>query len=94
VDVRNIGVVLTEFGPHGSRTIGISAEPQLIRHVAGAMGVAYRAQMAACGTPSAAIDEARTRVLDSIARADFTVEAEGESIAKPVWWAALDEEGS
>jgi hypothetical protein len=90
VDVRSVGIVLQEFGPNGSRTIGISADPRLIRTVAGAMAVAYRGQIGAPGTPSETIDKARISVLDSIAGADFTEEAEGEQIAKPVWWDTLD----
>ncbi|MFI5399223.1 MAG: hypothetical protein ACHQ9S_27145 [Candidatus Binatia bacterium] len=72
MDMKNIGVVLTQFGPDGSHTIGISADPRLIRQVAGRMGVEYRARLAAPGTPSAEIDAGRIKVLDTIAGATNT----------------------
>ncbi len=92
VDFRNVGIVLQEFGPNGARTIGISADEKLIRTVATGMGIEYRARLAAPGTPSEAIEKARIAVLDAISGADFTEKAEGESIAKPVWWDKLDKE--
>lgn len=72
VDMKNIGVVLTQFGPDGSHTLGISADPRLIRQVAGRMGVEYRSRLAAPGTPSAEIDAGRIKVLDTIAGATNT----------------------
>ena len=88
VDVQNVGVILTQFGPGGSRTIGISADPDLIREVAQTMAREYLRRLAEPGTPSAAIEEGRIKVLDAIGSATFT-DDEGEPIAKPVWWDAL-----
>jgi hypothetical protein len=89
VNTNNIGLSLVEFTPRGTRNIGVSADPELIRRVAAAMSVAYRGQMGAPGTPSGELDAARIRVLDSVASADFD-EDEGEEIAKPWWESAFD----
>lgn len=81
--------MLQEMGSQGCRTIALSANPDLIRRVAAAMSVEYRARLGAPGSASSIIDGARIKVLDSIASASITEEDEGESIARPVWWDTL-----
>ena len=89
--MAQLGLVLKEFGPDAkAHAIAFTDDPYVIRRVARAMAAEYRACLPSTDSPRRGIEEARLRCLEEIVvSADVPEEAEGEPIARPVWWDTL-----